>query len=87
MMALEGAVAEESNGATFNAKDWVVAELLRMGVPRQEIAFINDFKTNNAKRRLFNDMNEGKVRILIGHPKHARDWRECPVPAAGDPQP
>ena len=69
MMAMEGAVAEESNGATFNAKDWVVAELRRMGVPRQEIAFINDFKSNNDKRRLFNDMNDGKVRILIGHPK------------------
>ena len=54
---------------TFNAKDWVVNELIRMGVPREEIAFINDFKTNNAKRRLFNDMNEGKVRILLGHPQ------------------
>ena len=52
----------------FSAKDWVVTELMRRGIPQEEIAFINDFKTNNAKRRLFNDMNDGRVRVLLGHP-------------------
>ena len=57
-----------SRAGGFSAKDWVVSELRRKGVPREQIAFINDFKTANAKRRLFNDMNDGKIRILLGHP-------------------
>ena len=45
------------------------SELQRMGVPAEEIAFINDYNTSVKRQRLFNDMNDGKVRILIGHPE------------------
>ena len=31
-----------------------------------QVALISDYKTHVAKQRLFNDMNEGKVRVLIG---------------------
>jgi N12 class adenine-specific DNA methylase len=50
----------------FNVHTYIVNELARRGVPRAEIAQIADFKTHVAKQRLFNDMNEGKVRVLIG---------------------
>jgi N12 class adenine-specific DNA methylase len=50
----------------FNVHTFIVNELARRGVPRAEIAQIADFKTHVAKQRLFNDMNEGKVRVLIG---------------------
>jgi len=50
----------------FSTYDWIKEYLRRAGVPASEVAFIRDYKTSIAKQGLFNDMNEGKVRILIG---------------------
>lgn len=50
----------------FSAYQWIRRELIRRGVPAAEIAFIKDATTAVAKQRLFNDVNDGKVRILIG---------------------
>ena len=36
------------------------------GVPAEEIAFIHDADTNEKRNQLFEDVNEGKVRVLIG---------------------
>lgn len=36
------------------------------GVPAKEIAFIHDADTNDKKAKLFKDVNEGTVRVLIG---------------------
>lgn len=41
-------------------------QLIQKGIPAREIALISDFKNMIQKQRLFNDMNEGKVRVLIG---------------------
>ena len=40
--------------------------LVAKGVLDDDIAFIHDAKTNEQKRRLFADVNAGKVRVLIG---------------------
>lgn len=50
----------------FSAYRWIRDELVRLGVPASEIAFMQDYKKSEAKQRLFNDFNAGKVRILIG---------------------
>lgn len=50
----------------FSAYRWIRDELIRRGVPAGEIAFMQDYKKSDAKQRLFNDFNAGKVRILIG---------------------
>jgi N12 class adenine-specific DNA methylase len=55
-----------SGARGFSVPDYIRAELVRRGVPKNEIAYIYDYKSATAKQRLFNDMNEGKVRILIG---------------------
>jgi N12 class adenine-specific DNA methylase/adenine-specific DNA methylase len=55
---------EASRG--FSAYRWIRNELIRLGVPPAEICFMQDFKKSEAKQRLFNDFNAGKVRILIG---------------------
>ncbi|MBY2918444.1 DEAD/DEAH box helicase family protein [Rhizobium leguminosarum] len=55
---------EASRG--FSAYRWIRDELVRMGVPASEIAFMQDYKKSDAKQRLFNDFNAGKVRVLIG---------------------
>ncbi|BCH19564.1 lactate dehydrogenase (plasmid) [Mesorhizobium sp. L-2-11] len=50
----------------FSAYRWVRDELVRMGVPANEIAFMQDYKKTEAKQRLFGDVRAGKVRVLIG---------------------
>jgi N12 class adenine-specific DNA methylase/adenine-specific DNA methylase len=50
----------------FSAYRWIRDELVRLGVPASEIAFMQDYKKSDAKQRLFNDFNSGKVRVLIG---------------------
>lgn len=50
----------------FPIHKYIQSELIRRGVPRAQVAVISDFKSHVARQRLFNDMNEGKVRILIG---------------------
>ncbi|MGX7743946.1 DEAD/DEAH box helicase family protein [Rhodopseudomonas parapalustris] len=50
----------------FSAYRWVRDELVRLGVPASEIAFMQDFKRSEAKQRLFGDIRAGRVRILIG---------------------
>jgi hypothetical protein len=37
-----------------------------MGIPAEQIAFMQHYKKNSAKQRLFNDLNQGRKRILIG---------------------
>ena len=40
--------------------------LVKNGIPASEIAFIHDAKTDAAKKQLFEDVNNGTVRVLIG---------------------
>jgi N12 class adenine-specific DNA methylase/adenine-specific DNA methylase len=55
---------EKSRG--FSAYRWIRDELIRLGVPPGEIAFMQDYKKSEAKQRLFGDVRAGKVRFLIG---------------------
>ena len=50
----------------FSAYRWIRHELVQLGVPAAEIAFMQDFKRSADKQRLFNEFNAGRVRILIG---------------------
>ncbi|SOC48100.1 N12 class adenine-specific DNA methylase [Rhizobium subbaraonis] len=50
----------------FSAYRWIRDELIRMGVPPSQIAFMQDYKKTEAKQRLFGDVRAGKVRFLIG---------------------
>ena len=56
--------AEETRG--FSAYRWIKTSLVDLGVPAGQIAFMQDFKKSSAKQRLFNDVNAGAIRILIG---------------------
>lgn len=50
----------------FSAYGWIRSELIRMGVPAQEIAFMQNYKKTSEKQKLFEDVNAGRKRILIG---------------------
>jgi len=41
-------------------------KLKRLGIPDGDIAFIQDYDTDNAKLALFRDVRSGKIRILFG---------------------
>jgi N12 class adenine-specific DNA methylase len=55
-----------SGARGFSVPDYIRSELARRGVPRDQIAYIYNYKSHVARQKLFNDMNDGKVRILIG---------------------
>jgi len=50
----------------FNVYDDVRSKLVKAGVPEREIAFIHDAENDNAKKVLFDGVNAGRVRILLG---------------------
>jgi len=50
----------------FSAYLWIRDELVRLGVPREQIAFMQDHKKSEAKQKLFAAVNAGRVRVLIG---------------------
>lgn len=50
----------------FSAYRWIRDELVRMGVPPNQIAFIQDYKKTEAKQRLFAAVRAGKIRFVLG---------------------
>ncbi len=51
---------------SFSAYRWIKNELVRLGVPPSEIAIMQHFKRSAEKQRLFNDINAGRVRFVLG---------------------
>ena len=52
--------------AKFNVYDEIRTKLIERGVPQAEIAFIHDADSDADKKLLFDAVNAGKIRILIG---------------------
>ena len=50
----------------FNVYSDIRSKLVAAGVPPKEIAFIHDAETDTAKKVLFDGVNAGRVRILLG---------------------
>ena len=50
----------------FNVYDFLKQELIRKGIPEDEIAFIHDAHSDKQKEELFADMRTGRKRILLG---------------------
>ena len=54
------------NGGQFDIYNYLKTELVKQGIPAEEIAFIHDAKTDSQREALFKDMRSGKKKILIG---------------------
>ncbi len=54
------------NGGRFDIYNYLKTELVRQGIPADEIAFIHDAKTDTQREKLFRDMRSGRKKILIG---------------------
>src|ERR1700677_2941947 len=50
----------------FSVYDDMEQKLVKLGVPQEEIAFIQDYDADNAKLMLFRSVRAGKTRILFG---------------------
>ncbi len=60
-----------SDLATYKPNEWniysdIKNKLVAMGIPADEIQFIQCAKTERARKKLFADMNSGRVRVLFG---------------------
>lgn len=54
------------NPDKFNVYDEMRHKLIDKGIPAREIAYIHDADTDNQKKALFDSVNAGRVRILLG---------------------
>jgi len=60
------AAVEKMLVGKFNLYQDIKDHLVEKGVPADQIAFIHDAKTDDQKAKMFEDMREGKLRVLIG---------------------
>ena len=54
------------NPDKFNVYDEIRAKLIERGIPEKEIAYIHDADTDLQKKNLFDRVNAGRIRILLG---------------------
>lgn len=69
--ANRGAQFVFSDLSTYKPHEWniysdIKDKLVAMGIPADEIQFIQCAKTERARKKLFADMNSGRVRVLFG---------------------
>lgn len=50
----------------FNVYQEIKNGLIKKGIPEHEIAFIHSFKSESTRLKLFKEVNEAKIRVLIG---------------------
>lgn len=55
-----------AQNAKFDVYSDVLKKLVAKGIPQREIAFIHDAKTPLQKQALFDKVNRGEIRVLIG---------------------
>lgn len=57
---------EYEKGKDFDVYNELKYKLVQKGIPKEEIAFIHEAKNDTQKQNLFEQVNDGLVRILIG---------------------
>lgn len=57
---------EQGGLAGFNVYEELRNKLVARGLPKGEVRFMQDAKTDEQKRKLFQDVRAGRVRVLIG---------------------
>ncbi|TNB61619.1 Eco57I restriction-modification methylase domain-containing protein [Campylobacter helveticus] len=56
----------ELSGNSFDVYADILKKLVRLGIKQEEIAFIGDASTDKQKQDLFDKVNAGTIRVLIG---------------------
>ena len=60
-----------SDLSTYKPHEWNIYQdikdkLVALGIPANEIQFVHTFKTERARKRMIEEMNEGTIRVLFG---------------------
>lgn len=53
-------------GVKFDVYNFIKTELVKLGIPSAEIAYIHDAKTDAQREKLFQEVRSGKKKVLIG---------------------
>ncbi len=56
----------KSSKSSFDVYNHIRDTLISKGVPAEQIAFIQNYGDSKKKKRLFNDVNNGKIRFVLG---------------------
>ena len=59
-------VGTPGGSAKFPIYEWMKDRLVERGIPSDEVAFIQDFSGDEKKAALFDKVNAGEVRVVIG---------------------
>lgn len=59
-------LVEEAEEETFNVYQGMKDELVSMGIPADQVAFIHDYSSDKAKGDLFQKVRDGEIRVVIG---------------------
>lgn len=59
------AVARTERGSRYSVYDEIKNALIKRGVPKEEIVFVQDFKTDEQKKQMQAKVREGKYRIVL----------------------
>lgn len=63
---------EEAGGSKdFSAYDTLIDKLVERGIPRNQIAHIYQAKNKAQRTKLFQEVNDGKIRVMLGSSKKA----------------
>ena len=59
-------IAEANQAEHFNVYSALKHDLIKLGIPEDQIAFIHDFKTRKQRDSIYSKVNKGEVRVFIG---------------------
>ena len=57
---------DDLNTGTFCVYDEIKEKLVKLGIPKEQIAYIHDYPDSVSKQKLFDKVNKGEIRVLIG---------------------
>jgi hypothetical protein len=66
---IDGMIQEANTSEPFNAYDDLKHELIKRGIPAEEIEFIHNHEGDVKRQALYNNLNEGNVRVALGSTK------------------
>jgi len=69
MIEIEMLITEANTAEKFDVYNELKRLLVANGIPDNEIAFIHDYNTRSQKEKLFDEVNAGDVRIVVGSSK------------------
>ena len=59
-------IGTPNDGSRFSVYSYIKEGLIQNGIPKEQIAFIHDAKTEGKRQRLLDLVREGEIRVLIG---------------------